>query len=247
MNSIPIHKIAIGAAVVAVFGVGISVIAVDAKHDSQVARNVPATSPDQSAIGGTDATAPAPATPEQLPADSNASLSAPPAPTAAAAVIAPAPGNSATGKVANTSNGSDRNASARNSEATSNIRVASAARSNNNSAPASVSSLSEPPTSATADTQPAALQMGQEAATSAIPNATSNEPVASDSQITTDVKSQLAMAAPNSNVGVTTTNGVVELAGSVPSQDAVEQARQAARGVAGVKFVDVSALTVSNQ
>jgi osmotically-inducible protein OsmY len=93
--------------------------------------------------------------------------------------------------------------------------------------------------------------MGQEAATNAMPNAmpnaTSNEPVASDSQITTDVKSQLAMAAPNSNVGVTTTNGVVELAGSVPSQDAVEQARQTARGVAGVKFVDVSALTVSNQ
>jgi osmotically-inducible protein OsmY len=57
------------------------------------------------------------------------------------------------------------------------------------------------------------------------------------------VKSKIA----NGNVDVTTANGVVALTGSVPSQDAVEQARQAARLVAGVKQVDTSALNVSNQ
>lgn len=81
----------------------------------------------------------------------------------------------------------------------------------------------------------------------AAPAATSNVPVASDSQITADVKSELATAAPNGNVDVTTTNGVVALAGSVSSQDAIDQARQAAQRVAGVKQVDASALKVNNQ
>jgi hyperosmotically inducible protein len=71
--------------------------------------------------------------------------------------------------------------------------------------------------------------------------------VASDSQITAAVKSQIASAAPSSNVGVTTTNGVVVLAGSVPSQDNVDAARQAAQSIPGVKHVDASGLTVSNQ
>ena len=75
----------------------------------------------------------------------------------------------------------------------------------------------------------------------------STEPVASDSQITAEVKSQIATAAPGSSVDVTTTDGVVALAGSAPSQDAVDQAKQAAQRVAGVKQVDSSALTISNQ
>jgi hyperosmotically inducible protein len=61
------------------------------------------------------------------------------------------------------------------------------------------------------------------------------------------VKSEIATAAPNSNVDVKTTNGVVALAGSVPTQDAIDQAKQAAQRVAGVKFVDATALMVSNQ
>jgi hyperosmotically inducible protein len=61
------------------------------------------------------------------------------------------------------------------------------------------------------------------------------------------VKSQIATATPNSNVEVTTTNGAVALAGSLPNQDAVDQARQAAQRVAGVKHVDASGLTISNQ
>jgi osmotically-inducible protein OsmY len=46
---------------------------------------------------------------------------------------------------------------------------------------------------------------------------------------------------------VTTTNGAVALAGSVPSQDAVDQAKQAALKVDGVKTVDTSGLYVANQ
>jgi hyperosmotically inducible periplasmic protein len=100
---------------------------------------------------------------------------------------------------------------------------------------------------APADAQQAAAQAGQEAATGVGPAASSSQPVASDSQITAAVKSQIASAAPSSNVDVTTTNGVVVLAGSVPSQDNVDQARQAAQQIPGVKHVDASGLTVSNQ
>jgi hyperosmotically inducible periplasmic protein len=71
-------------------------------------------------------------------------------------------------------------------------------------------------------------------------------PVEADSKISSDVKTQIAAAAPNSNVNVTTTNGAVALAGSVPSQDALNQAKLAAQSVDGVKTVDTSALLVSN-
>jgi hyperosmotically inducible protein len=117
--------------------------------------------------------------------------------------------------------------------------------------PALVLSSSNTTSAATAGTavnaEQAPAQTGQEAATGAGPAPTGNEPVASDSQITASVKSEIATAAPNIKVDVTTTNGVVALAGSVSSQDAVVQAREAAQRVAGVKYVDASALMVSNQ
>ena len=98
-----------------------------------------------------------------------------------------------------------------------------------------------------AETPQAPAPMAQEPATGAGVAAPGTEAVASDSQISADVKSEIATTAPNSNVDVQTTNGVVALAGTVPSQDVVEQARQAAQRVAGVKAVDASALTISNQ
>jgi osmotically-inducible protein OsmY len=61
------------------------------------------------------------------------------------------------------------------------------------------------------------------------------------------VKSEIASAAPNSKVVVTTTNGAVSLVGSVPSQDAIVQASQAAQRTAGVKSVDSTGLFVSGQ
>jgi hyperosmotically inducible protein len=106
---------------------------------------------------------------------------------------------------------------------------------------------SSAPEGATAEAQQAAGQTGQEAATGAGPAASSGEPVASDSQITAAVKSEIASAAPGSNVDVTASNGIVMLAGSVPSQENVDQAKQAAQQVPGVKHVDASGLMVSNQ
>jgi len=102
-------------------------------------------------------------------------------------------------------------------------------------APAATETASTPGT-------PADLQ--QQPATTAAAN---QEPVASDSQITAGVKSQIASAAPESSVDVTTTNGVVALAGSVPSPDVAERVKQAALRVAGVKDVDASALKLSDQ
>jgi osmotically-inducible protein OsmY len=46
---------------------------------------------------------------------------------------------------------------------------------------------------------------------------------------------------------VTTTDGTVALTGSVPTQDAANQAKQAALSVPGVKTVDTSGLLVNNQ
>lgn len=114
---------------------------------------------------------------------------------------------------------------------------APASKSDNAASPA-------PPTSATAATTGAPAVTQQAPATPAVAG---NEPVASDRQITADVKSHIAVVEPNNNVDVTTTNGVVALAGSAPSQDALDQAKLAAFRVAGVKDVDVSSLKISGQ
>jgi hyperosmotically inducible periplasmic protein len=71
-------------------------------------------------------------------------------------------------------------------------------------------------------------------------------PSGNDSQITADVKSKIAEVAPAVAIDVTTKDGVVELTGSVPSEEVIDKARLAARNVADVRDVDVSALTISN-
>ncbi len=275
MNPSTFHKMVVGIGLALVFGVGVSVFAVSARHDSQIARNA-ASALDQSA---TDVTAPAPSAPTEMPSDPTAT--APNAAPDIAPVVAPAPPApvaSNVSKDAGAKKGSDdsklaaakasddrRIAITRSRADSPEIRVASIAPTNRRSADESASKSSDTvtsnselasapvvsdrpslaPESATADALPAPAQTGQQEATSAAPTASDNEPVASDSQITSNVKTEIAVAAPNSNIDVTTTNGVVALAGSVPSQDAVEQARRAARGISGVKFVDVSALLVN--
>jgi hyperosmotically inducible protein len=256
MNSNSTRKIVVGIGLAAVFGVGVSVFAVRAKHESELARNAPAPAlaapTDQNA---TDVAAAAQRAVAQTPTDQTAT--APSAPPPVPPVAAP---NDAAGAAAGDepkpakSQGSDRAdrraARTRNSGDTSVTHVASAANVNTNRAeipPPPASDTSSSPAGATADAQQAPAQTGQAAAMSAGAGATSSEPVASDSQITASVKSEIATAAPNSNVDVTISNGVVALAGSVPSQDAVDQARQAAQRVAGVKQVDASGLMVSNR
>jgi hyperosmotically inducible protein len=68
-----------------------------------------------------------------------------------------------------------------------------------------------------------------------------------DGRITAQVRSSIASLAPGSNIDVKAMSGIVALAGSVPSQDVVEQARQAAQQVPGVRQVDTSALLVANR
>ena len=70
---------------------------------------------------------------------------------------------------------------------------------------------------------------------------------ASDSQITTEVKSAIASdgVAKDASIGVTTTDGVVALTGSVPSQAAIEQVKDVAAKVKDVKRVDTSGLIAS--
>ena len=70
---------------------------------------------------------------------------------------------------------------------------------------------------------------------------------ASDSWITTKVKSQLLADSVTKglDIDVTTSNGVVALSGSVGSQDAADHAEGIAKKVKGVKSVDTSGLKTS--
>lgn len=68
-----------------------------------------------------------------------------------------------------------------------------------------------------------------------------------DGRITAQVRSSIASLAPGSNIDVKAMGGIVALAGTVPSPDVVEQARQAAQQVPGVRQVDTSALLVANR
>jgi hyperosmotically inducible periplasmic protein len=77
---------------------------------------------------------------------------------------------------------------------------------------------------------------------------TSTEFAASDSQITTDVKSQFAgdSLSKDANIGVTTTHGVVALTGNLASQDAIDHVKDVAGKVKDVKSVDTSALILAS-
>ena len=285
MNSNVTHKIAVGIGLAAVFGLGVSVFAVRAARESQIASNTAAAALDQNPA---DVTGSAPGTTGQMPADQLTAASGPPPPVASeAAPTSPAPTTGSVAKnIAGTATSdqakparpkaSDRHvAKTRTSDDTTGTSVAPAPDSKANLAddsaskgadsaagnialtlapPALAPSGSTPPAPAGAgvDAQPALAQAApgpgaQGAATAAGSATTGDAPVASDSQITASVKSEIAKAAPASNVDVTATNGIVALAGSVPSRDAIIQIEEAAQRVPGVNYVDASALTVSNQ
>jgi hyperosmotically inducible protein len=76
---------------------------------------------------------------------------------------------------------------------------------------------------------------------------TSTQLAASDGQITTDVKSQLAgdSLSKGVNIGVTTTHGVVALTGTLASQNAIDHVKDVAGKVKDVKSVDTSALVLA--
>lgn len=78
--------------------------------------------------------------------------------------------------------------------------------------------------------------------------ATSTEFAASDGQITTDVKSQLAgdSVSKGVNIGVTTTHGVVALTGTLTSQNAIDHVKDVTGKVKDVRSVDTSALVLAS-
>lgn len=121
-------------------------------------------------------------------------------------------------------------------------------------APALASVTASPPVEEPAVEQSSAASEGtnsssesadtaEEAPSSAVAEST---PSGNDVQITAEVKSQIAAVAPAGAIEVTTTDGVVELTGSVPSEEVIGQALMAARNVPAVRDVDVSELTISN-
>ena len=78
--------------------------------------------------------------------------------------------------------------------------------------------------------------------------ATSNGPASSDSQITAELKSQFAAdsISKNIDIGVTTTQGVVVLTGTLVTQDAIDHVKNVAEKVKDVKSVDTSAMTITS-
>jgi hyperosmotically inducible periplasmic protein len=78
--------------------------------------------------------------------------------------------------------------------------------------------------------------------------AASTDLAASDNQITADVKLEIAGDSLSKDVaiGVTTTQGVVALTGSLASQDAIDHVKEAAGKVKDVKSVDASGLVVAS-
>jgi hypothetical protein len=248
-------KIVIAVALAAVFGTAVYIFGVHNSHQAQVAQN---------AAAAPVAPPPAPAPP---PPDPVAQAGADPTvaaegqvtpPSVAAATPSATPSNAST-TASDTATPapkkSDRHAK-RSSDSvsdTSNSTASTAVASNTATPPPPAAApLPAAPAAAPAtDSPPVASTEAAPAATPATPDAAAPAAGAnggdSDNRITTDVKTQVAAAAPNSNVNVTTTNGVVALAGSVPSQDAANQAKQAAMRVEGVKTVDTSGLLVNNQ
>jgi hyperosmotically inducible protein len=85
-------------------------------------------------------------------------------------------------------------------------------------------------------------------ATDAQEGATGKEPAGSDSRITTEVKSQFAAdgIGKDVDIGVTTTQGVVVLTGTLVTQDAIDRVRNVAEQVKDVKSVDTSAMKVTS-
>jgi hyperosmotically inducible periplasmic protein len=118
-----------------------------------------------------------------------------------------------------------------------------------------IASVSADPTPAAAEVEKSSLtsevaSLGDEPASPAGETAPSVQAEAAssgnDSQITAEVKTQIAAVAPASTIEVTTTDGVVELSGSVPSHEEINKVLLAARNVEHVRSVDASAVMVSN-
>jgi BON domain len=263
MMSSPARKTVVAVGLAVVFGIGVStIILLPAKQATLVARNAPAAAASSGQADSNSLAPDATATPDPTTPNASAARDAAVAPAAPPAVANPAPlPASAPGNETNDTNapkarnGNRNGAQARNAQASS-IRVASAAdvRKSNELPDGGQSSLetsrvdgSMAAAAASTPTADAAPASPDAPLASVAPADGSASGPATDGQITTQVRSAVAGLAPGGNIDVTATSGVVVLTGSVPSQDVVEQARQAAQQVVGVKQVDTSSLLVASR
>ncbi len=92
-----------------------------------------------------------------------------------------------------------------------------------------------------------AVSSTEPVASSSPPVVSSMEPPASDIQITSAVKSEIAAdgSSEDAKVEVITTNGVVALTGTLATQDAIDHLKGIAEKVQDVKSVDTSALKIT--
>lgn len=235
MNTRTTHKIIAAGGMAAVIGVGVAVFFLRSTPVAPVARvEVPTAPVAEAPAAAPDAVAPLPAEPSPV-------AQAP----AAAAVAAP-------------SNPVSRKNSERPVPAVADTKPARERKSASATSPVDVT-IARSETLATASDKPAASVTPDTVVASDTTPMTASAPtvspdlgdsvkaVASDSQITAEVKSAIASEglAKDASIGVTTTDGVVVLSGSVPSQAVVEQVKDVAAKVKDVKRVDISGLLAS--
>lgn len=267
MSSRAASRVVIGVGLAVVFGIGVSLILEQGTHN-QVAHNAPA------AAAPSNQTAVSPPAADAAPS-SRSAVTAPQVPPAVvspepAASNPPVAMNHAVPNGTNSARGTDalessalRNDTSvpkprrrnRDAQSTASVKKSSAPPTDGNLKNArsdTATDLTTPSSSPAADnavpsseTKSAPTSEGKSASEN---SSDGNEGAADvDQQMTAQVRSSIANLAPGSNVDVKAIGGVVALAGSVPSQDLLEQARQAAQQVPGVKQVDTSALLVRNQ
>lgn len=268
MSSRAASRIVVGVGLAVVFGIGVSII-MEQGAQNQAANNPPtaAASSDQIAVN--------PPAADAMASLRNAAT-APPAPSAVASPgsLGSNPPDAANQAALNSTNSATSGSNANESSASSNDtnvpkpkhgshHAQSIANVEKSSAPPNDSTLtnargdggiggttlSSPPAvnDAVASSDAAFAPNAESKPASEHSSDGSGSGADTDGQIAAQVRSSIASLAPGSNIDVKAISGIVALAGSVPSQDVVQQARQAAQHVPGVKQVDTSALMVQNQ
>jgi hyperosmotically inducible periplasmic protein len=238
MNSQTTRNIIVATGMAAVVGIGVLIFALRSHPAASVAQT-PAVTPPVAQLPAPDTAAQMPAAPPaaQIPESPaavahNDSVGSKGADAGTAAAIEPEPAHKRHMAKVDTTGGTV-------------TRTQSAADTTEEPAPETVASSVDPVKSANEMTPPpAASNSGADEQKAAA----SMEVGATDSQITTEVKSELAAdsLSKDANIGVTTADGVVMLTGSLASQDAIDHVKDFVGKVKNVKSVDSSALILAS-
>jgi osmotically-inducible protein OsmY len=228
MNNSKTPKIVVGVGLAAVYASGLAYFILRGAHDNVIAQSAPTVSTPQIAADAVSPTGIAPAS-----ADLSTSAVEQPAAMVAAAAPVVAAAQKAQEPAA-TRGGSDVRSRSK-EQALASVKTAP---------PAETTELAK--ASPTNEGASVVGEPANAAGDSSSSTQATSTPSGNDSQITADVKSEIAAVAPAGAIDVTTRDGVVELSGSVPSEEVINKALLAARNVADVRDVDVSALTISN-